>query len=236
LAASKCVLKEAGELYCSSRPALHVLQFRSHPSDLARHSSQVRRCYGSARERRRYRGIAGFRPIREEGRTGDTRAFRQMPRGSTRSHRLSTAGISGISFSSAIFPSTKSSNEAAKIGLWRLTANRISEIFGVRLTRKLRGKLATVVEQIDTMSFGLTSKALCSGGMRGLGRHERQPHRLSGEGLCRPGLPSHPPYDHGPGGAARPVRQDFRRRCPAHRNLPTSASGSRTWSYPSSTE
>lgn len=30
-----------------------------------------------------------------------------------------------------------------------MTANRISEIFGVRLTRKLRGKLATVIEQID---------------------------------------------------------------------------------------
>jgi hypothetical protein len=30
-----------------------------------------------------------------------------------------------------------------------LTANRISEIFGVRLTRKLRGKLASVIEQID---------------------------------------------------------------------------------------
>ena len=31
----------------------------------------------------------------------------------------------------------------------RLTANRISEIFGVRLTKKLRGKLAAVVEQIE---------------------------------------------------------------------------------------
>src|SRR6266496_1816536 len=30
-----------------------------------------------------------------------------------------------------------------------MTANRISEIFGVRLTKKLRGKLATVIEQID---------------------------------------------------------------------------------------
>src|SRR5260370_10311058 len=30
-----------------------------------------------------------------------------------------------------------------------MTANRISEIFGVRLTKKLRGKLATVIEQIE---------------------------------------------------------------------------------------
>jgi hypothetical protein len=33
--------------------------------------------------------------------------------------------------------------------LWRLTANRISEIFGVRLNRRLRGKLATVLDQIE---------------------------------------------------------------------------------------
>ena len=30
-----------------------------------------------------------------------------------------------------------------------MTANRISEIFGVRLTKKLRGKLSAVVEQIE---------------------------------------------------------------------------------------
>src|SRR6202022_236763 len=35
------------------------------------------------------------------------------------------------------------------IGLWRLTANRISEIFGVRLTKKLRGKRGTVIEKIE---------------------------------------------------------------------------------------
>jgi hypothetical protein len=37
----------------------------------------------------------------------------------------------------------------SEIGLWRLTANRIGEIFGVRLTKKLRGKLSTVIEQIE---------------------------------------------------------------------------------------
>ena len=47
------------------------------------------------------------------------------------------------------FPIHKIFERGCEIGLWRLTANRISEIFGVRLTRKLRGKLATVVEQID---------------------------------------------------------------------------------------
>jgi hypothetical protein len=38
---------------------------------------------------------------------------------------------------------------SCEIGLWLMTANRISEIFGVRLTKKLRGKLAAVVEQIE---------------------------------------------------------------------------------------
>jgi hypothetical protein len=47
------------------------------------------------------------------------------------------------------FPIHKTFERGCEIGLWRLTANRISEIFGVRLTRKLRGKLATVIEQID---------------------------------------------------------------------------------------
>jgi hypothetical protein len=47
------------------------------------------------------------------------------------------------------FPIHKIFERSCEIGLWRLTANRISEIFGVRLTRKLHGKLATVIEQIE---------------------------------------------------------------------------------------
>src|SRR6202050_2012435 len=47
------------------------------------------------------------------------------------------------------FPIHKIFERGCEIGLWRLAANRISEIFGVRLTRQLRGKLATVIEQID---------------------------------------------------------------------------------------
>ena len=38
---------------------------------------------------------------------------------------------------------------SCEIGLWRLTAHRISEIFGVRLDQRLRGKLATVIDQIE---------------------------------------------------------------------------------------
>ena len=47
------------------------------------------------------------------------------------------------------FPIHKIFERGCEIGLWRLTANRISEIFGVRRTKKLRGKIATVIEQID---------------------------------------------------------------------------------------
>ena len=47
------------------------------------------------------------------------------------------------------FPIHKIFERSCEIGLWSMTAHRISEIFGVRLTKKLRGKLATVIEQIE---------------------------------------------------------------------------------------
>ena len=47
------------------------------------------------------------------------------------------------------FPIHKIFERSCEIGLWRLTANRISEVFGVRLHKKLRGKLATVIDQIE---------------------------------------------------------------------------------------
>jgi hypothetical protein len=47
------------------------------------------------------------------------------------------------------FPIHKIFERSCEIGLWLMTANRISEIFGVRLTKKIRGKLAVVVEQIE---------------------------------------------------------------------------------------
>lgn len=47
------------------------------------------------------------------------------------------------------FPIHKVFERSCEIGLWRLTANRISEIFGVRLNKRLRGKLATVLDQIE---------------------------------------------------------------------------------------
>ena len=47
------------------------------------------------------------------------------------------------------FPIHKLFERACELGLWRLTAHRISEIFGVRLPRKFHGKLSTVVDQIE---------------------------------------------------------------------------------------
>ena len=47
------------------------------------------------------------------------------------------------------FPIHKIFERSCEIGLWRLTANRISEIFGVRLSKRLHGKLATVIDQIE---------------------------------------------------------------------------------------
>jgi hypothetical protein len=47
------------------------------------------------------------------------------------------------------FPIHKIFERSCEIGLWRLTANRISQIFGARLHKRLRGKLATVVDQIE---------------------------------------------------------------------------------------
>ena len=47
------------------------------------------------------------------------------------------------------FPIHKIFERSCEIGLWRLTASRISEIFGVRLNKRLHGKLATVIDQIE---------------------------------------------------------------------------------------
>ena len=47
------------------------------------------------------------------------------------------------------FPIHQIFERSCEIGLWRLTAHRISEIFGVRLNKRLRGKLATVIDQIE---------------------------------------------------------------------------------------
>jgi hypothetical protein len=47
------------------------------------------------------------------------------------------------------FPIPRIFERSCEIGRWRLTANKISEIFGHRITKKLKGKLNTTLEQIE---------------------------------------------------------------------------------------
>jgi hypothetical protein len=47
------------------------------------------------------------------------------------------------------FPIHRIFERSCEIGLWRLTAHKISEIFGIRVTKKLQGKLNTTLEQIE---------------------------------------------------------------------------------------
>jgi hypothetical protein len=47
------------------------------------------------------------------------------------------------------FPIHRIFERGCEIGLWRLTANKISEIFGTRVNKKLKGKLNTTLEQIE---------------------------------------------------------------------------------------
>lgn len=47
------------------------------------------------------------------------------------------------------FPIHRIFERSCEIGLWRLTANKISEIFGSRITRHLHGKLNTTLEQVE---------------------------------------------------------------------------------------
>jgi hypothetical protein len=47
------------------------------------------------------------------------------------------------------FPIHKLFERSCELGLWRLTADKIAEIFGTRLNRSMHGKLATVIDRIE---------------------------------------------------------------------------------------
>lgn len=47
------------------------------------------------------------------------------------------------------FPIHRIFERSCEMGLWQLTANKISEIFGSRVTKKMKGKLNTTLEQIE---------------------------------------------------------------------------------------
>jgi hypothetical protein len=47
------------------------------------------------------------------------------------------------------FPIHRIFERSCEIGLWLMTTDKISQIFGVRITRKLQGKLQTTIEKIE---------------------------------------------------------------------------------------
>lgn len=47
------------------------------------------------------------------------------------------------------FPIHRIFERSCEMGLWRLSAHKVSEIFGCRVTKKLKGKLNTTLEQIE---------------------------------------------------------------------------------------
>jgi hypothetical protein len=47
------------------------------------------------------------------------------------------------------FPIHKLFERSCELGLWRLTGDKIAEIFGARLNRRMRGKLATIIDRIE---------------------------------------------------------------------------------------
>jgi hypothetical protein len=47
------------------------------------------------------------------------------------------------------FPIHKIFERSCEVGLWRLTANKIAEVFGRHITKRMKGKLNTVLEQVE---------------------------------------------------------------------------------------
>jgi hypothetical protein len=47
------------------------------------------------------------------------------------------------------FPIHKLFERSCELGLWRLTADKIAAIFGTRVNRRMRGKLATVIDRLE---------------------------------------------------------------------------------------
>jgi hypothetical protein len=47
------------------------------------------------------------------------------------------------------FPIHKLFERSCELGLWRLTADKIAEIFGMRVHRRMQGKLATIIDRVE---------------------------------------------------------------------------------------
>jgi hypothetical protein len=57
--------------------------------------------------------------------------------------------LPGPTSSQGISPSTRFLEHSCEMGLFRLTADKVARIFGVRVTKRLRGKLHSVLEKLD---------------------------------------------------------------------------------------
>ena len=95
------------------------------------------------------------------------------------------------------FPIHKIFQRSWELGLWRLTADKISEVFGSRLNKRLRGKLSTVIERIEHGHHGFRAywktgfvkqyekfstflrNELCSNNLRDFGLHKGLDHLLA---------------------------------------------------------
>ena len=65
------------------------------------------------------------------------------------------------------FPIHKLFERSCELGLWRLGADKIAAIFGMRLNRRMRGKLATVIDRSSTaITSAPTSRAPSSSSTR----------------------------------------------------------------------
>src|SRR5260370_9258839 len=47
------------------------------------------------------------------------------------------------------FPIHKLFERSCELGLWRLTGDKIAAIFGTRVNRRMRGKLATIIDRVE---------------------------------------------------------------------------------------
>jgi hypothetical protein len=80
--------------------------------------------------------------------------------GQTISHLCGRSGRVLLQFcvQAATFPFTSSSSRNCELGLWRLTAHKIAEVFGTRLQRYHRGMLSTSWQDIEVAINTLDGK------------------------------------------------------------------------------
>ncbi|MEI9976232.1 MAG: hypothetical protein WDO73_31815 [Ignavibacteriota bacterium] len=79
------------------------------------------------------------------------------------------------------FPIHKIFEHSGEMGLFRLTADKVAYIFGVRVSKRLRGKLHSVLESSTTAIM------CCASTARPRGSHVRKvQHFPAGGGLCQP--------------------------------------------------